>query len=131
MVLEKKNIDQIKKSIKKFNEFSLKEKASLTDSIEMLWLNAGIQKNKQDVKPVKGENGFVAWYKLKQHFEPRIISQLSHELSEFGSLQTKQASDPRETRQGSQRLTTKSRQLMNYQMSLSQSYRRTLPYWQL
>ena len=55
MVLEKKNIDQIKKSIKKFNEFSLKEKA-LTDSIEMLWLNAGIQKKKQDVKPVKGEN---------------------------------------------------------------------------
>ena len=53
MVLEKKNIDQIKKSIKKFNEFSLKEKASLTDSIEMLWLNAGIQKKKQDVKPVK------------------------------------------------------------------------------
>ena len=56
MVLEKKNIDQIKKSIKKFNEFSLKEKASLTDSIEMLWLNAGIQKKKQDVKPVKGDN---------------------------------------------------------------------------
>ena len=47
MVLEKKNINQIKKSIEKFNEFSLKEKASLTDSIEMLWLNAGIQrKNK-------------------------------------------------------------------------------------
>ena len=55
MVLEKKNINQIKKSIEKFNEFSLKEKASLTDSIEMLWLNAGIQKKKQDIRPVEGK----------------------------------------------------------------------------
>ena len=59
MVLEKKNIDQIKKSIKKFNEFSLKEQASLTESIEMLWLNAGIQKKKQEVKPVNGENEHI------------------------------------------------------------------------
>ena len=56
MVLEKKNINQIKKSIEKFNEFSLKEKASLTDSIEMLWLNAGIQKKKQDIRPVEGKD---------------------------------------------------------------------------
>ena len=53
MVLEKKNIDQIKKSIKKFNEFSLKEKASLTESIEMLWLNAGIQKKNKMLNQLK------------------------------------------------------------------------------
>ena len=44
MVLEKKNIDQIKRSIEDFNNFSKKEKNSLIDSIEMFWLNAGIQK---------------------------------------------------------------------------------------
>ena len=44
MVHDRKNIDQIKKSIKKFNDDSQKAKESLTDSIEMFWLNAGIQK---------------------------------------------------------------------------------------
>ena len=44
MVREKKNIDAIKKSIIKFNDYSKKEKESLTESIEMFWLNAGIQK---------------------------------------------------------------------------------------
>ena len=56
MVHEKKNIDQIKKSILKFNDHSRKEKESLTDSIEMFWLNAGIQKKKQDLKPIQGKN---------------------------------------------------------------------------
>jgi ATP-dependent Clp protease ATP-binding subunit ClpA len=56
MVHDRKNIDQIKKSIKKFNDDSQKAKESLTDSIEMFWLNAGIQKKKQDVKPVHGKN---------------------------------------------------------------------------
>ena len=42
--------EQIKKSIRDFNDHSKKEKDSLTDSIEMFWLNAGIQKKKPDVK---------------------------------------------------------------------------------
>ena len=46
----KKKITDLKKSIEKFNDFSTKEKTSLVDSIEMLWLNAGIQKKKKDVK---------------------------------------------------------------------------------
>ena len=46
MVHDRKNIDQIKKSIKKFNDDSQKAKESLTDSIEMFWLNSGIQKKK-------------------------------------------------------------------------------------
>ena len=46
MVLEKKNIDQIKKSIEDYNNYSKKEKDILLDSIEMFWLNAGIQKKK-------------------------------------------------------------------------------------
>ena len=46
----KKKITDVKKSIEKFNEFSSKEKSSLVDSIEMLWLNAGIQKKKNDIK---------------------------------------------------------------------------------
>ena len=46
----KKKITDLKKSIEKFNEFSTKEKSSLADSIEMLWLNAGIQKKKNDIK---------------------------------------------------------------------------------
>ena len=33
-----------------------KKKESLADSIEMLWLNAGIQKKKQDVKPINDKN---------------------------------------------------------------------------
>ena len=47
MVHNIKKIDEIKKSIDKLNDFSLKEKESLIDSIEMLWLNAGIQKKKK------------------------------------------------------------------------------------
>ena len=43
----KKKITDLKKSIEKFNDFSTKEKRSLVDSIEMLWLNAGIQKKKR------------------------------------------------------------------------------------
>ncbi len=46
----KKKITDLKKSIEKFNDFSIKEKTSLVDSIEMLWLNAGIQKKKKDIK---------------------------------------------------------------------------------
>ena len=56
MVLEKKNIDQIKKSIEDYNNYSKKEKDILVDSIEMLWLNAGIQKKKEDVLPVNSKN---------------------------------------------------------------------------
>ena len=51
----KKKITDLKKSIEKFNDFSTKEKTSLVDSIEMLWLNAGIQKKKKDIK-VDGNN---------------------------------------------------------------------------
>ena len=46
----KKKITDLKKSIEKLNDFSTKEKSSLVDSIEMLWLNAGIQKKKKDIK---------------------------------------------------------------------------------
>ena len=46
----KRKITDLKKSIEKFNDFSTKEKSSLVDSIEMLWLNAGIQKKKKDIK---------------------------------------------------------------------------------
>ena len=56
MVHDRKDIEQIKSSIKKFNEYSLKEKDSLSESIEMFWLNAGIQKKKEDVKTVHGKN---------------------------------------------------------------------------
>ena len=51
----KKKITDLKKSIEKFNNFSTKEKTSLVDSIEMLWLNAGIQKKKKDIK-IDGNN---------------------------------------------------------------------------
>jgi|TARA_B100000287_G_scaffold429750_1_gene483669 hypothetical protein len=50
MVRNLKELDDIKNSIKKLNDFSSKEKVSLIDSIEMLWLNAGIQKKKKDIK---------------------------------------------------------------------------------
>ena len=42
-----KDLKKIKDSIEKFNQSSIKEKDSLIDSIEMLWLNAGIQKKKR------------------------------------------------------------------------------------
>ena len=51
----KKKITDLKKSIEKFNDFSTKEKTSLVDSIEMLWLNAGIKKKKKDIK-IEGNN---------------------------------------------------------------------------
>ena len=51
----KKKITDLKKSIEKFNDFSTREKTSLVDSIEMLWLNAGIQKKKKDIK-IDGNN---------------------------------------------------------------------------
>ena len=51
----KKKITDLKKSIEKFNDFSKKEKTSLVYSIEMLWLNAGIQKKKKDIK-IDGNN---------------------------------------------------------------------------
>ena len=51
----KKKIADLKRSIEKFNDFSTKEKTSLADSIEMLWLNAGIQKKKKDIK-IDGNN---------------------------------------------------------------------------
>ena len=51
----KKKITDLKKSIEKFNDFSTKGKTSLVDSIEMLWLNAGIQKKKKDIK-IDGNN---------------------------------------------------------------------------
>ena len=35
---------------------TLKEKNSLSESIEMFWLNAGIQKKKEDVKAIHGKN---------------------------------------------------------------------------
>ena len=46
----KKKITDLKKSIEKFNDFSTKEKTSLVDSIEMLWINAGIQKKKRTLR---------------------------------------------------------------------------------
>ena len=51
----KKKITDLKKSIEKFNDFSTKEKTSLVDSIEMLWLNADIQKKKKDIM-IDGNN---------------------------------------------------------------------------
>ena len=42
----KKNIGEIKDSIINLNKLSLNEKNLLKDSIEMLWLNSGLQKNK-------------------------------------------------------------------------------------
>ena len=56
MVHDKRNIEQIKKSIRDFNDLPKKEKDSLTDSIEMFWLNAGIQKkNKTLNQSIKNE----------------------------------------------------------------------------
>ena len=45
-----KDLKKINDTIEKFNQSSIKEKDSLIDSIEMLWLNAGIQKKKKDIK---------------------------------------------------------------------------------
>ena len=43
MELKEKDIMKLKDSIQNLNELSSKEKDALVDSIEMLWLNAGIQ----------------------------------------------------------------------------------------
>jgi len=50
MELKEKDIMKLKDSIQNLNELSSKEKDALVDSIEMLWLNAGIQKKKKDIK---------------------------------------------------------------------------------
>ena len=60
MVHDRKDIEQIKNSTKKFNEYSLKEKDSLSESSEMFWLNAGIQKKKQDVKAIRGKSEHIS-----------------------------------------------------------------------
>jgi len=59
MVLKEKDIKRIKESIKKFNDFSSKEKIALNDAIELLWLNAGIQKKKKDVKIPESSNEHI------------------------------------------------------------------------
>jgi len=59
MVLEEKDIRRIKESIKKFNDFSSKEKNALSDAIELLWLNAGIQKSKRDLKLPESSNEHI------------------------------------------------------------------------
>lgn len=45
----KKEIQEIKESIKDFNDKSKREKRNLLDSIEMLWLNADIQRKKESI----------------------------------------------------------------------------------
>ena len=44
MELKNKDINKVKESINKLNNLSQNEKRTLIDSIEMLWLNAGVQK---------------------------------------------------------------------------------------
>ncbi len=59
MVLKEKDILKIKESIEKFNDFSSKEKDALSDTIELLWLNAGIQKKKKDLKVPESSNEHI------------------------------------------------------------------------
>ena len=42
-------VSNLKESIKNFNNLSSIEKKNLIESIEMLWLNAGIKKKKKDI----------------------------------------------------------------------------------
>ncbi len=42
-------VTNLKESIKNFNNLSSIEKKNLIESIEMLWLNAGIKKKKKDI----------------------------------------------------------------------------------
>ena len=42
-------IDNLKESIKNFNNLSSIEKKNLIESIEMLWLNASVKKKKRDI----------------------------------------------------------------------------------
>ena len=44
-----KNIESIKLSITKFYDDSKKEKANISDSIEMFWITADIQRRKTEV----------------------------------------------------------------------------------
>lgn len=44
-----KKLSTIKESINQFTQMSRKEKISLMESIEMLWLNADIQRKKTEV----------------------------------------------------------------------------------
>lgn len=44
-----KKLSTIKESINQFTQMSSKEKISLMESIEMLWLNADIQRKKTEV----------------------------------------------------------------------------------
>ena len=59
MVLKEKDIQKIKESINRFNDFSSKEKNALNDAIELLWLNAGIQKKKKDLKFPENSNEHI------------------------------------------------------------------------
>ena len=60
----KKNIEEIKDSIINLNKLSLNEKNLLKDSIEMLWLNSGLQKNK--VEPVFPSSAEENIYRIRQ-----------------------------------------------------------------
>ena len=44
-----KKLSTIKESINQFTQMSKKEKISLMESIEMLWLNADIQRKKTEI----------------------------------------------------------------------------------
>ena len=50
MELDNKEILRLKESIKELNDLSSNEKKALIESIEMMWLNSGIQKKKADLK---------------------------------------------------------------------------------
>ena len=44
-----KKVNNLKESIKNFNNLSSIEKKNLTESIEMLWLNASVKKKKKEI----------------------------------------------------------------------------------
>lgn len=60
----KKNIENVKRSIRNLNKLSLNEKNSLKDSIEMLWLNSGLQKKK--VEPIFPNSADENIYRIRQ-----------------------------------------------------------------
>ena len=43
------DVNNLKESIKNFNNLSSIEKKNLIESIEMLWLNASVKKKKKDI----------------------------------------------------------------------------------
>ena len=43
------NVNNLKESIKNFNNLSSIEKKNLIESIEMLWLNASVKKKKREI----------------------------------------------------------------------------------